>query len=228
MEGKWSIGDKCMAPFSGDGSLYKAVIRKIEEDGDGRKMAEVHYKGFLPEDNELVPLEDLKEMTRSKNSCKKSSAPDVGFDSPLLNYISEEDRIRAQYADMYDDPRPVNRPTSTPPDKKTTTLKGSRVAAVVKKRKGVVAFGGDAKAVPKSATVDKPRKINQPVATSSNVDRTSRDDWDIADLEEGFSDKDVEKPHFPGKSDMSTKEPLTLSSPDRRPLIQVSESRLPY
>lgn len=59
-----------MAPFSGDGSLYKAVIRKIEEDGDGRKMAEVRYKGFLPEDNELVHLEDLREMTRSSNVLK--------------------------------------------------------------------------------------------------------------------------------------------------------------
>ncbi|XP_030852558.1 uncharacterized protein LOC115928793 [Strongylocentrotus purpuratus] len=220
MEGKWSTGDKCMAPFSGDGSLYKAAILKIEVDGDGCKMAEVQYKGFLAEDNELVHLDDLREMTRSKKSCEKSSAPDVDFDSPLLNYISEEDRIRAQYADMYDDPRPAKRPTSTRPDKKTTTHKGSRVSSAVKKRKGVVAFGGDAKASPKSATVDKPRKISQPVATSSNVDRASRDDWDIADLEEGFSDKDVEKPHFPGKSDMSTKEPLTLSSPGRRPLIQ--------
>lgn len=64
---------------------------------------------------------------------------------------------RAQYADMYDDPRPVNRPTCTPPDKKTTTSKGSRGTAAVKKRKGVVAFGGDAKASPKSAIVDKPR-----------------------------------------------------------------------
>ncbi|XP_041475305.1 DNA excision repair protein ERCC-6-like 2 [Lytechinus variegatus] len=220
MEGKWSVGDKCMAPYSGDSSLYKAVILKLEEDGEGCKMAEVQYKGFSSEDNELVYVEDLKDITRSKKLNKKDDGQAVSFESPLLNYISEEDRIRAQYADMYDDPRPVSRPTSSASTKKCTPPKGSKVAGVGRKRKGAIAFGGAVKASSKSV-VDKARKPSQPVEESSNIDRKSRDEWNIADLEEGFSATDVEKPNFPGKSDTSSKESLTLSSPGRRPVIQV-------
>ncbi|XP_063962861.1 DNA excision repair protein ERCC-6-like 2 isoform X2 [Lytechinus pictus] len=221
MEGKWSVGDRCMAPYSGDSALYKAVIQKLEEDGEGHKMAEVQYKGFSSEDNELVYVVDLKDITRSKNLNKKDGGQAVSFESPLLNYISEEDRIRAQYADMYDDPRPVSRPTSSASTKKSTPPKGSKVASVGRKRKGSIAFGGAVKASSKSV-VDKVRKPSQPIAESSNAERNSKGDWNIADLEEGFSATDVEKPNFPGKSDSSSKEPLTLSSPGRRPVIQVT------
>ena len=66
-KGNWAIGDKCVASYSGDGKQYRAVIRRIQEDKTGQKVAEVWFKGYTSDDNELVKLSDLQPLSKSSN-----------------------------------------------------------------------------------------------------------------------------------------------------------------
>ncbi|XP_071481767.1 uncharacterized protein [Diadema antillarum] len=222
MADTWKVGDKCMAPYSGDSYRYRAVIRQIQVDSDGQQVAEVRYKGFSEEDNECVRLTDLQELPKSNKSPRPSGSSSLNFTSPLLNYMSEEDRIRAEYADIYDDPRPTpKRKEIIDPGSK----KGSRVVANRKRLKGPVAIGGKIKKTVKNSLEENNRKtkhIQSSCESSSPATRSfpiSANEY--LDLDEGFSYSDMEKPFFPGKSDAGSKDPLILSATSEGTVVQV-------
>ncbi len=62
----WSVGSKCMAPFSEDDQYYRATIVSIATDRQGNKRATVKFSGYTSDENETVDLVRLKERTVRK------------------------------------------------------------------------------------------------------------------------------------------------------------------
>ncbi|XP_033636346.1 DNA excision repair protein ERCC-6-like 2 isoform X2 [Asterias rubens] len=227
---QWRVGDKCMAPYSEDSMYYRASIQSIHTNQRGNILATVQFSGFAEDENEQVNVRCLKKrparLKRDGNGTGTSSS--VQDKSPL-QYVNEDDRLRAKYADLFasdldDSPftkRSKPREPSFSPPPFVLSSSASNVSRSTKKRKTPVAVGGrvkegvePSKRSPASLCTETTRV---PVIQTSELGEKDS----FGSFDEGFSSEDLEKPFFPGVSSCSAKIPLVLSSADADTVIQV-------
>jgi hypothetical protein len=68
-EWHWNVGDECQAPFSVDGLLYKAVIKKLLRKKSGHVIAQVEFVGYEEDGLETVLISDLVPVKKDRTRC---------------------------------------------------------------------------------------------------------------------------------------------------------------
>ncbi|KAJ8040811.1 DNA excision repair protein ERCC-6-like 2 [Holothuria leucospilota] len=228
----WKVGDSCLAPYSGDNELYLAVIEEIKNEGN-RHAACVKYLDYSSDDNEIVSLDKLKETSDADDRVITSSSddgcastqmvpPSSKFVSPL-RYLSEDERLRAKFADLHERPLVDAKKRVITPWNEASSKPSSESSIKQKRRKDLVVIGGNERQKPDNCkqprlcpAKDTPQKKSLP--KSRNLNRTTDDS---SSLMQGFTSEELEKPFFPGKSDVGTKLPLVLSEDGCQNVIQV-------
>ncbi|XP_022089252.1 DNA excision repair protein ERCC-6-like 2 [Acanthaster planci] len=236
---QWQVGDKCMAPYSGDGLHYRACIKTLTKKLQGRVMASVRFSGFTEEEDEIVDVRHLKKRPARVSRNKTGSHTDSGSSSSVsapsvsspLKYMTEEDRLRTKYADLFDDGddngwtgAKTNKPESSshsPVATSSSSLSSSRLASSSnQKRKIPVAVGGELRKGTEDAAPPK-KWLASPDVPPSLLDRQPSEKDSFGFLDEGFSCEEMEKPFFPGVSSASAKVPLVLSQDGSESVVQV-------
>ncbi|XP_038068189.1 DNA excision repair protein ERCC-6-like 2 [Patiria miniata] len=237
---QWHVGGKCMAPYSGDGAYYRACIQSLTRRHQGRLMASVRFSGFTEEEDEIVDVRHLKKRpvrvpgdrggTFTDSGSSGSVAP-PSITSPLT-YITEEDRLRAKYADLFDDSdhrggagnkSSKSRDSSASPMTSSSASSASSSRFISRsnhKRKAPVAVGGEVRILSEDVTPPKRSPVSSHAPPSMPVRELSEKD-SFGFLDEGFSCEEMEKPYFPGVSTASAKIPLVLSKDDSGSVVQV-------
>ena len=70
----WSIGDRCLAQWSGDGKLYTGVIRKLRHAASGCVIALVRFNDYDSDDSEEVDVRQLQRVVK-KTDRKRGEKP---------------------------------------------------------------------------------------------------------------------------------------------------------
>ncbi|XP_048247553.1 uncharacterized protein LOC125377684 [Haliotis rufescens] len=79
----WARGEKCLAPYSGDGELYRACIKEIHLGNRKGVFAVVKFDEYDSEENEEVPISSLQ-PTKQKSGWRKNTVDSAEKDEDAL------------------------------------------------------------------------------------------------------------------------------------------------
>ncbi|XP_071855137.1 uncharacterized protein [Apostichopus japonicus] len=219
----WKVGDLCLAEYTGDGEYYPAVISRISEGEE----AIVKYCDYSSDENGIIPLGKLKRCKRDSSkenkSTKSSSLLRTGLVSPL-RYLPEEVRIRDKYADLDKeillgtDPLKASLEFQSP----STVKDGGDDSKKMTKEQRVV-FGGKRKMAPQRANEKldtSPNELSSKMKKDPPNLVLEKDVKHIKQLQ-GFTEEELEKPYFPGKTDAGPKVPFVLSEEGTQKTVEI-------
>ncbi|XP_078575534.1 uncharacterized protein LOC144861483 isoform X2 [Branchiostoma floridae x Branchiostoma japonicum] len=219
----WCVGDRCQAPCCYDGEYYDAVIRSIQTNPTKTPRVTVKFCGFDSDENEDVPVAELKKLSRREKpqACTpernvEGHAGDVSMFSPLQGDEARK-HLGAKFAKLEDSDEEM---TSPPPQPVATQkYKPLRLGAMKRSKPAVPGSAGRGQdrspcfSSSSSSHLSSPRDNKEP----GNSTRTGDHSFRI----EGFSDEDYEKPFFRNHSHVGEKEPFLLSPAGKTPVVQI-------
>ncbi|XP_067677911.1 DNA excision repair protein ERCC-6-like 2 [Haliotis asinina] len=245
----WTKGEKCLAPYSGDGELYKACIKEIHHRNGKGIYAVVKFDEYDSDENEEVPIDNLQ-ATKQKSVWRKIDVDSAEEDDAYLEksmfkplrgneeYLRLEGKFKTVDSDSDEDWQSHAPKTKGKVSEWKMSLsceKGSQIKSHGKK-KTVVAIGGRKK------NKDTPKNRNigvhdsQEASTSTRqIEDTGTNRTDVKSVQRsnksttctrnedeftGFTEDDMEKPKFSFTLSAS-KVPFLLSEQGETPVVQV-------
>ncbi|XP_035698752.1 uncharacterized protein LOC118431617 [Branchiostoma floridae] len=116
----WCVGDRCQAPCSYDDGYYDAIIRSIQTTPAKTPRVTVKFCGFDSDENEDVPVAELKKLSRREKpqACTpernvEGPAGDVSMFSPLQGDEARK-HLGAKFAKFEDSDEEMTSPPLWP------------------------------------------------------------------------------------------------------------------
>ncbi|KAJ8306294.1 hypothetical protein KUTeg_016839 [Tegillarca granosa] len=240
----WCKGERCLAPWSGDGNLYNGVIKQINRHGINSVTASVQFDDYPDDDWEEICLTKLKIIPKKKKSKngwyivlgiyvkivfwhyrEKYSRLDYDSDDGSLSATNSSVNKKSVVATGRTE-NTVNRTRTNKTKENTLLCLVKRLTQESGNNQNVCSHIDIDLATPGASSTKPSHDMH---TNDSNVDNdqnnhscTNKNDLfdEKQDEIEGFDDEDMEKPKFKF-TPSAAKIPYLLSEPGKTPVIQV-------